>query len=144
MFNLLIFLHVASALLLGCYLLLPFLINRLTTATGQALESCIGLLLILTRASHVALIVLLLTGGGMISQLGTMPSLLWISLALVLLVIIGGVIGMISKRLKQLRAAAKEDQLKAKHIEKMKIYSWVAALAVIVAILIMTNPNLLS
>ncbi|MDF2713952.1 MAG: hypothetical protein K0R28_877 [Paenibacillus sp.] len=144
MYNLLIFLHVTSALLLGTYVLLPFVSSRLTELSDPAREGFVMMLLNYLRAGHFALIGVLLTGGGMIGLAGARPSVLWMVTAVVLVFVIGGVIGNINKGLKKLLAAVQAGTSITGHARDVKVSGWLAAVAIVAAILIMTNPGLLS
>ena len=107
MYNVMIFLHVISALLLGVYVVFPFIVGRAATLSGAAQESFTGLLSTFNRAAQFSLIVTFLTGGAMISQVDPKPSALWMALAVVLLIIVGAVTGMIGGRIKKLIANSK-------------------------------------
>lgn len=144
MYSVLIFLHVASALLLGTYLVLPLVSGRLTDLSGPAREGFVMMLLNYLRAGHFALIGVLLTGGGLIGLAGSRPSVLWMVTAVLLVFVIGGVIGNINKGLKKLLAADKTGAGIAGHARDVKVSGWIAAVAIVAAILIMTNPGLLS
>ncbi|SDN21020.1 hypothetical protein SAMN04487897_102150 [Paenibacillus sp. yr247] len=142
MYQVMIFLHVISALLLGSYVVFPFIVGRAATLSGAALEIFMGLLSTLNRVAQFSLIVTFLTGGAMISQVDPKPSALWMALAVVLLIIIGAVTGMIGGRIKKLVANSKAGKSTASDAAKIKTFSWIAAAAVIVAVLFMTNPQL--
>ncbi|NEW07754.1 hypothetical protein GK047_17270 [Paenibacillus sp. SYP-B3998] len=142
MYSVMIFLHVVSALFLGCYVLFPFLTGRAATLSGAAQESFVGLLRSFNRVGQYAAIVAFITGGALISK--TKPSVLWMILAIVLLLIIVALSGMMGGRMKKLIVAAKAGKDTASDVAKIKTFSWIAAIAVIVAVLIMTNPQLLA
>ncbi|UKS24296.1 hypothetical protein LOZ80_22010 [Paenibacillus sp. HWE-109] len=144
MFQTMIFLHVVSALLLGAYVVFPFIVGRASALSGAAQESFAGLLSTFNRVGQFSLIVSFLTGGAMISQIDPRPSVLWMILAVVLLLIVGAVTGMIGGRIKKLIANAKAGKSTAADAAKIKTFSWIAAVAVILAVLFMTNPQLLS
>jgi len=143
MYSVMIFLHVVSALLLGAYVVFPFLVGRAATLSGAAQESFVGLLRSFNRVGQFALIVAFLTGGAMISQIEPRPSVAWMVLAIVLLLIIGAMTGMMGARMKKLIAAGQAGGSTAADAAKVKSFSWIAAIATIVAVLIMTNPQLL-
>lgn len=144
MYPVMIFLHVISALFLGAYVVFPFLVGRAAALSGAAQESFVGVLSTFNRFGQIALIVTFLSGGAMVSQVDPMPSALWMALAVVLLLIVGAVTGMIGGRIKKLIANSKAGKSTATDAAKIKTFSWIAAIAVIVAVLIMTNPQLLS
>ncbi|MEW9698326.1 hypothetical protein [Paenibacillus sp. SI8] len=142
MYHVMIFLHVVSALLLGSYVVFPFLAGRAGTLSGAAQESFVGLLRSFNRVGQFALIVAFITGGALISN--AKPSVAWMITATVLLLIIGALSGMIGARTKKLLAAAKAGSNTASDVGKIKSFSWIAAIVVILAVLIMTNPQILA
>ncbi|MDQ0897034.1 MULTISPECIES: hypothetical protein [unclassified Paenibacillus] len=144
MYPVMIFLHVVSALLLGAYVMFPFLVGRAATLSGAAQESFVGVIAKINRIGQFSLIVTFLTGGAMVSQVDPMPSVLWMISSIVLLLIVGAITGMIGGRIKKLIANSKAGKSTASDAAKIKTFSWIAAVAVIVAVLIMTNPQLLS
>lgn len=144
MYPVMIFLHVVSALLLGAYVMFPFLVGRAATLSGAAQESFVGLIAYINRIGQFSLIVTFLTGGAMVSQVDPMPSMLWMISSIVLLLIVGAITGMIGGRIKKLIANSKAGKSTASDAAKIKSFSWIAAVAVILAVLIMTNPQLLS
>lgn len=144
MYQVMIFLHVISALLLGVYVVFPFLVGRTAALSGAAQESFVGVLATFNRVAQFSLIVTFLTGGAMVSQVDPMPSVLWMISSVVLLLIVGAITGMIGGRIKKLIANSKAGKNTALDAAKIKTFSWIAAIAVIVAILIMTNPQLLA
>ncbi|UJF34741.1 hypothetical protein [Paenibacillus hexagrammi] len=141
MYNVMIFLHVVSALLLGAYVVFPFLAGRAASLSGAAQESFVGLLSSFNRVGQFALIVAFITGGAMIHEAG--PSVPWMIVAVVLLLIIGAMTGMMGARLKKLLKAGKSGGNTSADAAKVKVYSWIAAIAVVAAVLIMTNPAIL-
>ncbi|MDU0205208.1 hypothetical protein ACYEXS_17705 [Paenibacillus sp. MAH-36] len=142
MYQVMIFLHVLSALLLGVYVVFPFIVGRAASLTGAALEGFMGLLSTLNRIGQFSLIVTFITGGAMVSKVNA--SVLWMVLAVVLLLIVGAVTGMIGGRMKKLVANANAGNSTATDAAKIKTFSWIAAVAVVVAILFMTNPQILA
>lgn len=142
MYQVMIFLHVISALLLGVYVVFPFIAGRAASLSGAGLEGFTGLLSSLNRVGQFSLIVTFITGGAMVSKVEV--STLWMVVAIVLLLIVGAVTGMIGGRLKKLNASGKAGASTATDAAKIKTFSWIASISVIVAILIMTNPQLLA
>ncbi|GGE30861.1 hypothetical protein GCM10011391_06860 [Pullulanibacillus camelliae] len=138
MFGVLIFLHVISAVVLGVYVLLPCFLNYVSKLKQESLTSVAGLLIGLTRMGQYALILLLLTGGAMMSMMSSMPSIAWLIITLVLFVIIGAVTGMLIHNIKRLKGAKATSAL----FSKVKVYSWIASIAIILIVLVMTNPRL--
>ncbi|GGI44391.1 hypothetical protein GCM10008018_06870 [Paenibacillus marchantiophytorum] len=144
MYQVMIFLHVISALLLGAYVVFPFIVGRAATLSGAAQEGFMGLLSTLNRVGQFSLIVTFLTGGAMVSKIDPMPSGLWMGISIVLLLIVGAITGMIGGRIKKLVANNKAGKSTATDAAKIKTFSWIASAAVIIAVLFMTNPQLLA
>ncbi|OPH46773.1 hypothetical protein BC351_12590 [Paenibacillus ferrarius] len=144
MLQVMIFLHVISALLLGVYVVFPFIVGRAAALSGAAQESFAGLLSTFNRIGQYSLIVTFLTGGAMVSQIDPRPSVLWMALSVVLLLIVAALTGMMGGRIKKLIASGKAGKSTAADAAKIKAFSWIAAVAVILAILFMTNPQLLN
>jgi hypothetical protein len=141
--HILIFLHVLSALLLGAFIIVPFIVKRLNTLSSLEQAELSGTLLILVKVGEIALIGLLLTGGGMISEFSEMPSSLWMTVSGILLLIIGALLGMMHGKLKVLSASNQDQNKTNGYRKKLQVYSWITMVAVLLAILVMTNPQLL-
>ncbi|KRF03596.1 hypothetical protein ASG89_02175 [Paenibacillus sp. Soil766] len=140
--HVMLFLHVISALLLGSYVVFPFIVGRAASLSGAGQESFMGLLSTINRIGQFALIVTFISGGAMVSE-GNFSGL-WMALAIILLVIVGAVTGMIGGRIKKLRANSAAGINTAADAAKIKTFSWIASIAVILAIVIMTNPQILA
>ncbi|MCD1258910.1 hypothetical protein B5M42_008680 [Paenibacillus athensensis] len=138
--NVLLFLHVLSALLLGSYVVFPFVAGRAASLSGAAQTGFLGLLSTLNRIGQFSLIVVFLTGGGMIHAYE--PPVSWMITAVVLLLIIGAVTGMMGSRIKKALTASKAGGSISADAGKVRTYSWIAAIAVIAAIFVMTNSSL--
>lgn len=140
MFSVMIFLHVISALLLGVYVVFPFVAGRSASLSGAGQESFVGLLSFFNRIGQFALIVSFITGGAMIHSAGV--SVPWMIISVVLLLIIGAVTGMLGSRMKKLVAAAKAGTSVVSDAAKIRAYSWIAAISVIVAVFFMLNRSI--
>ncbi|CAN7674899.1 hypothetical protein LJR153_005317 [Paenibacillus sp. LjRoot153] len=140
--HVMLFLHVISALLLGSYVVFPFIVGRAAGLSGAGQESFMGLLSTLNRIGQFSLIVTFISGGAMVSE-GSFSGL-WMALAIILLVIVGAVTGMIGGRIKKLRANSAAGKSTSADAAKIKTFSWIAFVAVILAIVIMTNPQILA
>ncbi|OCT11700.1 hypothetical protein A8709_27900 [Paenibacillus pectinilyticus] len=144
MYHVMIFLHVISALLLGAYVIFPFIVGRAASLSGAAQESFMGLLSTINRIAQFSLIVTFISGGAMIGDMDPKPPVIWMVLAIVLLVIVGAIQGMIGGRIKKLKANSSAGKNTASDAAKIKTFSWIGAIAVIAAVLIMTNPQIFS
>ncbi|MCM3762484.1 hypothetical protein M3212_17065 [Alkalihalobacillus oceani] len=138
MYSFFVFVHVVSALFLGSFLSLPFVVHTVTRRTGKERKAALQTIISLTRAGHYALLSLFVTGGWLVVRYSAHPSMLWVGLSVCLLILAAGLIGMMTKRLKQINA---EDQ---PHLAKIKAYSWLTALMIIASLFIMTNRQLFS
>lgn len=137
MFQALISLHVLSSLLLGTFVVLPFLVRRITTIPDREQAGFIKSLQIFTRFGHYALIVLLLTGGGLIFESTNKPPFLWTTSALILLLIISAAVGVLAGNLKKLHTA--DEGLRSRPLRLIRFSSLVTAVSVLAAVLMMTN-----
>lgn len=95
-----------------------------------------------TRAGHYSLIVLLLTGVGMVSRNSALLPILWIIIACLLIVVIGGLIGMIKKELKHIQREEKPERRLLERRTILKSFSWLTVLVIIIELFIMTNRQL--
>lgn len=144
MYSLFVFLHVLGALFLGSFLVLPFAIHNLYSRTGKELMASLHTILSFTRAGHYALIVLFLTGGGLVMGYSAFPSILWVVIAGLFLIVIGGLIGMIGKELKHIYFEEKPAERLLERMAKLKGYSWLTGLTIVAALFVMTNRQLFS
>ncbi|WP_409973939.1 hypothetical protein [Bacillus sp. Bva_UNVM-123] len=72
------------------------------------------------------------------------PSILWVGIAIVLLVLIGGTIGMMHINLKRIIISEHPEKKLVENISKLRLYSWITFLFIIAAVFIMTNRSLFS
>lgn len=144
MYWFLVFLHVISAVFLGSFLALPFTIQSLAARTEDKLKMSVNTVLYFTRFGHYALILLFLSGGGMVIGYGSYPSMLWVTLSTIILIVIGGLMGVISKRMKLMKHTESLEEALQENLPKLKILSWVTFVLIIIAVFIMTNRQLFS
>ncbi|MGF7015753.1 hypothetical protein [Ornithinibacillus bavariensis] len=142
MYSILLFVHVLSSLFLGTFLALPFVMNTLFSRTGDELKALIRTVLNFTQGGHYALIFLTISGGSMIMVYRSYPSKLWVVLAIVLLLMISGMVGMIQKNMKRIIGSENPEELVANHRLTLKRFAWLISLFIIAAIFIMTNRSL--
>ncbi|UOQ43311.1 hypothetical protein MUN89_15480 [Halobacillus salinarum] len=142
MYQAIIFIHVLSAVLLGSFLILPFLMKPLFTCRREELHGFLRGIISYCRTGHYALVLLLLSGSWLVWHYSRSPSLLWTVSALALLFLLGATIGMIQRNFKRiLRAEAPEDSLKA-NAQKLSIFNWSTFIFILVALIIMTNTRI--
>ncbi|AOH54752.1 hypothetical protein ABE28_010355 [Peribacillus muralis] len=144
MYQLLVFIHVISAIFLGSFLVLPWMIKTIFSRTGDEFIGFLRMALSFLRSGHYALIFLMVSGGWMVTGYSAFPSILWVSIAVVLLLLIGALMGMILKTLKKIIKEDYPSNHFAENLTKLRTMSWVMFLTILIAVLIMTNPNLLN
>ncbi|MBP1989486.1 hypothetical protein [Paenibacillus eucommiae] len=142
MYSIMIFIHVISAVLMGSYLVFPFLAGRAAALTGQEQASYTGLLITLNRVGQFSLIVAFITGGAMISKVDV--SVIWMIVAIVLLIAIGATTGIMGSNLKRLIVANKEVSTTSVAASKVQTLSWVSGIILLVILYVMTHPMLFS
>ncbi len=144
MYQLLVFIHVTSALFLGSFLVLPWVIKAMLSRTSGELIGFLKMASSFLRSGHYALIVLIITGGWMVVGYSAFPSILWVTTAVMILLLIGAMMGMIHKTLKKMIISGHQQNKLVTNTAKLKTLSWVTFSAILIVILIMTNPYLLA
>ncbi|MCJ7841624.1 hypothetical protein MUB24_12095 [Lederbergia sp. NSJ-179] len=144
MYSFLVFLHVVSSFVLGSFISLPFIINTISSRTGNELKTVLQTISSFMRAGHYALVLLSISGGWMIFAYSSYPSVLWIGMAIVLVVLMGGSIGMNHTNLKRIIVSKYPEKEVLENMPKLRLYSWITFLFIIAAVFIMTNRRLFS
>lgn len=144
MYSIIVFFHVVSALFLGSLLSIPLVMNSFFSRTGNELKTALKTALSFTRASHYALVLLLISGVWMVVTHSSYPSILWIGIVILLLILIGGLIGMMHKNIKRIIFAENPEKKLLEHVSKLKWYSWITFLLIVGSIFMMTNRSLFS
>jgi uncharacterized membrane protein len=140
MYQIMYALHVLSAVSIGFYALMPFATFAMAGLAAEKLAGYAGPLAKMNRISQFVLIVTLLSGGTMLHDAGV--SAAWGATAVVLLLLIGAVSGMMSRQLKRLAKGDAADA--AALIGKLRILSVIVAVALLLVVLLMVNPQFLS
>ncbi|MGN7403091.1 hypothetical protein ACTHO0_24875 [Cytobacillus praedii] len=144
MYSFLVFIHVVSALFLGSFLSLPFIIHIIFSRMANELKTVLNTTLSFMRAGHYALVLLMFSGGWMSFGYSSYPSILWAGIAIVLLVLIGGTIGMTHRNLKRIILSKYPEKKLAENVSTLKWYSWITFLFIMAAVFTMTNRSLFS
>jgi len=142
MFFIILLVHVISALFLGSYLSLPFVINSVFSRTGDELKSMLKMIVSFTGYGHYALMFILITGVWMVVQFSAYPSFLWVGTAILLLIIIGGLIGTMHIKIKNIIEAENAEESLLENGSKIKLFSWLIFIFIVISVFIMTNRNL--
>ncbi|GAB2545426.1 hypothetical protein [Gracilibacillus alcaliphilus] len=142
MYFYLVFIHVVSALFLGCFLAFPLAMNRLFSLESKELIISLKTILSFTRAGHYALVLLMISGIWMTIGYTSYPSLLWVGISILILILIGALIGMVHKQIKQIMFTADSAKELSKNRRQLTRYGWMTFFAILIAIFIMTNRSL--
>ncbi|MFS0727312.1 hypothetical protein [Paenibacillus sp. 1P07SE] len=132
------FLHVIGAVGMGFYVVLPFLIGRASRLAGEGQSGLAEGLVSGNRIAQYFLILQLLTGGYLISQMEY--AIFWIILTIVLFLAIAAVAGMMTKPIKQIAIAIQAGQSASGHIGKARTMSFIVLLIYLVIIYLMKYP----
>ena len=136
-----LFLHVFSAIGLGFYLLLPFLAMKLGSLTPAGQEGLASGVFRGNRIAQYVLVVQFLTGGYLVSQEDY--STAWIVVVVILFVGSAALAGIMSKPLENLIGMAKAGQSSEADIDKVKNFSTIVAVLLVVIIILMSYPTLI-
>jgi hypothetical protein len=143
MYSLLLLVHVISAVLLGSYLTLPWQIKKTTNIPRDNLVLRINFIQSYTRAGHYSLILLLVSGSLMIVIYSAFPSVIWVVVSCTTLLFISVFMGLIKKKLRQIKDSEKPEDLLKKNYKVLSIFSWALFVCILFALIIMTNPSIL-
>lgn len=143
MYSFILFIHVLSALVMGFYLVVPFLTRRgrvgLLSKTEQ--QGLASVLFSLNRIGQYFLIIAFLSGGYLVGK-GAF-STAWMIAAVVLAIFLGAMGGMMSGPLKRWRDQAKSGKETDVELQKIRLYSLLAAIGFLAVAALMVNPQLL-
>lgn len=134
------FIHLLGAIAMGFYLLLPFVIGKLASLSGDARKGFLSGTHLMNRIAQFVLIVQLLTGGYMMSK-GSY-SVAWMVATVVLLILIGAFSGMLGGPIKRIMNASVDAN--SSDIGKIRMFSLLVAISYLLIIIIMFNPGLLA
>jgi hypothetical protein len=143
MYPLVLLVHVISAVLLGSYLTLPWQIKKTLNIPRDNLVLRINFIQSYTRAGHYSLILLLVSGGLMIVIYSAFPSIIWVVVSGITLLLISAFMGMIKKRLRQIKDSEKPEDLLQKNFKVLSVFSWTLFFCILFALVIMTHPSIL-
>ncbi len=144
MYSFIVFAHVLGALMLGSFLVFPFAFRTLFSRSGNELKIAVKTIVGFTRFAHYALILLIITGGWMVMGYAAYPSLLWVVLSLILLMLIGALIGMIQSNLKRVIFAEDPDNALQRNKAKFHALGWFTFVLIFTVVFVMTNRSLFS
>ncbi len=141
MYNIVLFIHVVSAMLLGVYLVIPFIWSKTNDLLADAQYSYLQILTLFNRIGQYSLIALFITGGYMVSKVDV--TVTWIITVIALLVLIGALTGMIGSKMKKMMALNKQGKLIIKEVSSLKLFFWINGIFVVTSIYLMLNQNII-
>lgn len=144
MYSFILFVHVVSAMFLGCFLAFPLIIHTFISRTSHELITSLKTVLAFTRAGHYALVLVMVSGGWMVIGYASYPSLFWAIGSILILILIGGLIGMMHKNIKQIIFAEDSKKTLLENRLKLKWHGWLIFFSILIAVFIMTNRSLFS
>jgi len=140
MLQVLLYLHVLSAILMGIYLVLPFLVGRVDKLqSGAAKVGFLNVLFATNRVGQFSLILAFLTGGYMVSK-GDY-SVLWMALAVVLFLALAALTGIMGKRMRLAVGEASGTSVAAQ-LGSIKTLSLINGVVFFLIVTMMKFPNL--
>ena len=138
MYQFVTFLHTIGAVGMGLYLLLPFLVGRVTQLTGDGQAGLADGLVFANRIAQYCLVLQLLTGGYMMSQ--SEYTVLWTVLITLLFLAIAALGGIAAKPLKRIASAIQSGQSASAHIARVRMFSIIILILYIAIIYLMQYP----
>ncbi|MFC5704329.1 hypothetical protein ACFPVX_23815 [Cohnella faecalis] len=139
MLDIMLFLHIIGAVGMGIYALLPFLAGKFKKLSGSAQEGLASGLISAGRIGQYSLVLQLLTGGYLISNMAEY-TVAWMITIVVLFLVIGALSGIVQKPLKNIVAFSSGGQDASSSISRVQTLSSIIFVAFIVIIWLMKNP----
>lgn len=134
-----VYLHVLAAIMMGIYLMIPFLASRVQALQNDSAQfGFLNVLFSMNRAGQLALVISFLSGGYLVSKSGY--SVLWMILAVVLFLAIGALTGVLGSKMRK----ALNDPAGAnirEHIGAIKTISVVTGILFFLTVTLMKFPN---
>ncbi|SCW54795.1 hypothetical protein SAMN04487970_101496 [Paenibacillus tianmuensis] len=138
MYQVFLYLHVLGAIMMGFYLLLPFLAMRVEALqSGTAQFGFLNVLFAANRAGQLALVIALLSGGYMVSK--APYSVLWMVLAVVLFLAIGALTGILGSKIRKALQDPAGGNIKA-HMGSIKSLSVINGIIFFLVVTLMMFP----
>ncbi|MGF7046558.1 hypothetical protein J2T13_001056 [Paenibacillus sp. DS2015] len=129
------FVHILGALSVGFYLLLPFVVAKISKLSLPAQEGSAVAIRSLNVIAQIGLLVQFISGGYMISK-GNY-TVVWMIVVFVLLVALFAVSGMMSKPLKSAIAGIKQNKSIAVETGKLRTMSTIVAVCMLAMVYFM-------
>jgi len=129
-------LHLLGAIVMGYYLLLPFMAGKLAALAGDTRRGFASSVRAFNTFAQIVLVVQLLTGGYLMS-LGDY-SVLWMVATIVLILLIGTFSGMLGKPLKNVLQSSDAG---SSDVSRIRLFSALTAVSYLLIVIIMFEPS---
>ncbi|TDG00740.1 hypothetical protein [Paenibacillus piri] len=131
------YLHVLAAILMGVYLMFPFLSMRISAMSGAAQVGFLNVLYATNRSGQLALVISLLSGGYLVGKGGY--SVPWMIVAVVLFLALGGLTGVLGSAMRKALADPDGASIKANE-GKIKSLSMMCGIIFFLIVTMMKFP----
>jgi hypothetical protein len=135
------FVHILGALSVGFYLLLPFIVGKVSSLSLAAQEGSAVAIRSFNIFAQVGLLIQFITGGYLMSQ-GDY-SVAWMIIVVVLIVALFAISGMMSKPLKIAIASIKQNKDISVEISKLRMMSSLVAVCLLVMVFFMVYRHII-
>ncbi|OAB43260.1 hypothetical protein [Paenibacillus glacialis] len=135
MWTIMSFVHILGALSVGFYLLLPFIVSKMSTLSLPAQEGTAVAIRSFNIFAQVGLLIQFITGGYLMSQ-GDY-SVAWMIVTCVLIIALFAISGMMSRPLKSAVAKIKEKKDISAEAGKLRMMSAILAVCLLVMVYFM-------
>lgn len=125
MIQLFVFLHVLSAMMMGIYLMMPFLSMRIQVLSGHAQFGFVSVLFALNRTGQLALIISLLSGGYLVSK--SPHSIAWMIASVVVFLGLGAITGVLGGAMRKSLGDPSGSKIQ-EHLGKIKSMSVISGI----------------
>lgn len=136
-----LFVHILGALALGFYLVLPFVVGKVSKLSLPAQEGSAAAIRSLNTYAQIGLVIQLLTGGYLMSQ-GTY-SVPWMIVIIVLLLALGAISGIMGKPLRLAMKGIQEKRDISVETGKLRTLSALLAICLLVMVFFMVYNQII-
>lgn len=135
------FVHILGALSVGFYLLLPFIVSKMSSLSLPAQEGSATSIRNFNLFAQIGLLIQFITGGYLMTQ--GEYSVAWMTVVVVLIVALFAISGMMSKPLKLAIANIKEKKDISAHLGKLRTMSALLAVCLLAMVFFMVYRDII-
>lgn len=135
-----LFLHLLGSIVMGFYLLLPFVVGKVERISGDTRKGYLSALKLINTIAQFVLIVQFLTGGYLMSH-GDY-SVAWMVATTVLIILIGAFSGMLGRPMKRIINASVDSS--SSDVNRIRLFSILVAISYLLIVIIMADPTILA